>query len=293
MRGKIVKGIAGFYYVFAEDGKIYECKARGIFRNKGIKPLVGDDVSLTPDGLNSEGEPLGIIADIRPRVNSLIRPAVANIDQVVLYFAIADPMPNLNLLDRFLIYLQRCGIPAVICFNKNDLSDGRDIVKIYEDCGYRVVSISVKEKSGLSGLREVCLGKTTVLAGPSGVGKSSFINYISPDAGMETGEISRKIKRGKHTTRHSEMFCFAENSYIMDTPGFTSLYPGDMDKNELKDYFPEFEAYETECRFQGCVHIGERDCGVKRALSEGRIAASRYENYKLIFEELAEKKKWN
>ncbi len=292
MQGRIIKGIAGFYYVYAEDGSTYECKAKGIFRNQKIKPLVGDFVQL--EVLDQEAL-TGTISGILPRRNALIRPAVANVDQVMVFFAVKDPEPNLNLLDRFLIMMGKQEVEVKICFTKTDLSDeaaGEKLRSIYEGAGYDVYFISVYEKEGIARIEEALRGKTTVLAGPSGVGKSSFLNEIKPDAGMETGEISTKIRRGKHTTRHSEFFAVDHNTFLLDTPGFSSIYLGDLSELDLKDYFWEFTPFEPECRFIGCVHVGERDCGVKDALEAGKIASVRYDNYKLLYQELKEQRKY-
>lgn len=292
MHGKIIKGVGGFYYVHDGIGKVYECRAKGIFRNRGIKPLVGDDVEITV--LDEENEK-GNIDDILPRKNQLIRPAVSNVDQAIIVFAITDPMPNLNLLDRFLVMMERQNVPVSICFNKVDLADTSKQEKlsfIYESAGYDVHFISTYEKTGLLEFYKLIVGKTTVLAGPSGVGKSSITNFIQPEAEMETGAISEKIKRGRHTTRHSELFFVEEETYMMDTPGFSSLYIEDLDPEALKDFFPEFKAYEDKCRFLGCVHIGERECGVKTAVHEQKIAQSRYDNYCMMYQELKEQKKY-
>ena len=288
MQGKIIKGIGGFYYVHDGIGKVYECRAKGIFRNRGIKPLVGDDVEIS---VLDEEKATGNLDEILPRKNRLIRPAVSNVDQAVVVFAITDPMPNLNLLDRFLVMMERQEVPVSICFNKIDLVDAAEQEKlraIYEPAGYPVHFISTYEKSGLEEFHRLIIGKTTVLAGPSGVGKSSITNFIQPEAQMETGGISEKIRRGKHTTRHSELFFVEESTYMMDTPGFSSLYIEDLEPEALKDFFPEFEAYEDECRFLGCVHIGERECGVKTAVQEHKIGQSRYDNYRLMYQELKE-----
>jgi len=292
MRGKIVKGIAGFYYVHVPESGVYECKARGNFRNQKKKPLVGDDVEIT---VLDEEKMLGNITAILPRTSELIRPAVANVDQAVVIFAAAEPDPNLNLLDRFLLSMEYQQVPTVICFNKNDLVTTEwmeELKQIYVRCGYPVYAISVHQQEGLDEIRKLLLGKTTVLAGPSGVGKSSFTNSLIPDAEMETGQVSEKIKRGKHTTRHSELFFLGEHSYLMDTPGFSSLYVEGLEKEEVWKYFREFQQYEPECRFQGCVHIGEKVCGVKDALARGEIAESRYRNYQLIYEEVRQQKKY-
>lgn len=291
MQGKIIKGIAGFYYV--HTGKeMYECKAKGIFRNKKIKPLVGDNVEIE---VLDEEEKKGNITGILDRENQLIRPAVANIDQVLVIFAAAKPAPNLNLLDRFLVTMMGYGVDTIICFNKKDLvteEEMQSLQEVYANCGYQVVFTSTKTEDGIENVRKLIENKTTALAGPSGVGKSSIINLLHPHAQMETGNISEKIERGKHTTRHSEIFHVSENTFIMDTPGFSSLYVDDLEKEELRERFPEFFGYEGTCRFQGCVHIHEPECQVKEALAQGKISRSRYENYKMFYEELKEKKKY-
>ena len=292
MQGKIIKGIAGFYYIYAEDGNIYECKAKGIFRKDNFKPLVGDNVEITV--LNEE-EKEGSVTSILPRRNSLIRPAVANVDQAFLIFAMENPKPNFLLLDRFLIMMEQQEIPAVICFNKKDVGDKDEMEKLYEiytGCGYRVVLSSTYEGEGMDEIHEILKGKTTVVAGPSGVGKSSITNCMQGEVQMETGEISKKLKRGKHTTRHSQVIPVEKNTFLVDTPGFSSLYLTDMKEEELRDYFPEFVMYEPQCRFQGCMHIHEPGCAVKEALSEGKISQQRYDNYLALYEELKEKRRY-
>lgn len=292
MQGKIIKGIAGFYYIYAEDGNVYECKAKGIFRKDNFKPLVGDNVEITV--LNEE-EKGGSVTSILPRRNSLIRPAVANVDQAFLIFAMENPKPNFLLLDRFLIMMEQQGIPVVICFNKKDVGEKEEMEKLYEiytGCGYRVVLSSTYEGEGMDEIHEILKGKTTVVAGPSGVGKSSITNCMQGEVQMETGEISKKLKRGKHTTRHSQVIPVEKNTFLVDTPGFSSLYLTDMKEEELRDYFPEFVMYEPQCRFQGCMHIHEPGCAVKKALSEGKISQQRYDNYLALYEELKEKRRY-
>ena len=287
MQGKIIKGIAGFYYI-----NIYECKAKGIFRKDNFKPLVGDNVEITV--LNEE-EKEGSVTSILPRRNSLIRPAVANVDQAFLIFAMENPKPNFLLLDRFLIMMKQQEIPAVICFNKKDVGEKEEMEKLYEiytGCGYRVVLSSTYEGEGMDEIHEILKGKTTVVAGPSGVGKSSITNCMQGEVQMETGEISKKLKRGKHTTRHSQVIPVEKNTFLVDTPGFSSLYLTDMKEEELRDYFPEFVMYEPQCRFQGCMHIHEPGCAVKKALSEGKISQQRYDNYLALYEELKEKRRY-
>ena len=292
MTGKIIKGIAGFYYVCGEDGIVYECKAKGIFRKDNQKPLVGDNVEIH---ILSRQEKEGNLVKILPRQNTLLRPAVANVDQAFVIFAMEDPSPNFLLLDRFLIMMDQAGIPSVICFNKKDLAEeekAQPLAKIYRECGYKVILSSAKEGEGIEEIRNVLKGKMTVVAGPSGVGKSSLTNLLQSQVKMETGEISRKLKRGRHTTRHSQVIPAGENTYLMDTPGFSSLYLTDMEQSELKDYFPEFRKFEDGCRFQGCVHIHEPDCRVKQALEQGEISRLRYENYLSLYEELKEKRRY-
>ncbi len=293
LKGKIIKGIAGFYYVHTPDNnQIYECKAKGIFRNQKIKPLVGDDVIIN---ISDQPEGKGTITDILPRKNELIRPAVANIDQAMVLFAAAEPNPNLNLLDRFLIMMQKQKVDTVVCFNKKDIVTNEELnllEETYERCGCKVVFTSMKQGNGIEELSDLIRRKTTVLAGPSGVGKSTFINLIQPEANMETGKVSDKIKRGKHTTRHSELIFVEQDTYIMDTPGFSSLYINEMDKEELKDYFVEFLEYEEECRFIGCSHLNEPGCAVKEALENHKISHIRYENYVLLYEELKNQKRY-
>ena len=292
MQGKIIKGIAGFYYVHVAGSGIYECKAKGVFRSQNVKPLVGDNVELSV--LNEE-EKTGNIEGILPRMNELIRPAVANVDQALVIFAAAKPKPNFNLLDRFLISMKYQEVPVVICFNKQDMVEEDELRLLrstYEAAGYEVYTTSAARESGMEALREILKGKTTTVAGPSGVGKSSLINILQPEAAMETGAISRKIERGKHTTRHSELFALDEDSFICDTPGFSSVFLPELEKEELWKYFPEFSEFESYCRFQGCMHIHEPDCGVKDALAEGKISPCRYENYKMLYEELKDRRKY-
>lgn len=290
MTGKIIKGVGGFYYVHDRVSKVYECRARGVFRNLGIKPLVGDDVEIE---ILSGTE--GNVTKILPRKNALIRPAVANIDQAMVVFAAADPKPNRNLLDRFLVTMGYQRVPVVLCINKADLDQeeqARKLAEIYEKAGYEVLLISALHDEDLEQVRSRLHGKTTALAGPSGVGKSTLTNRIQPEASMETGAVSEKIRRGRHTTRHSELFFVAPDTFLMDTPGFSSIFVDDMEPGELAALFPEFESFVPQCRFLGCAHVGERECGIKDAVSRGEIDKERYENYRLIYEELKNKRRY-
>ena len=292
MQGKIIKGIAGFYYVNVVESGVYECKAKGVFRKEKIKPLVGDNVRIE---ILDEENKTGNIVEIFPRKNELIRPAVANIDQALVVFAVPKPTPHFNLLDRFLVMMERKEIPVVLCFNKKDIATSPEIAEleaIYEKCGYPIVFTSALEQENIEEIRRLLLKKTTAIAGPSGVGKSSLINLLQNQVQMETGTISRKIERGKHTTRHSELIAVDADSYIMDTPGFSSLYVNDFEKEELKYYFREFASYEGQCRFQGCDHVHEPGCAVKEALEEGKIHPVRYKNYLEMYTELKEKKRY-
>lgn len=292
MQGKIVKGIAGFYYVHVVESGIYECKAKGVFRKEKIKPLVGDDVII--DVLDEE-ERLGNITQVLPRRNELIRPAVANIDQALVVFAVTEPKPHFNLLDRFLVMMEGKDISVVLCFNKQDIATEPELVElreVYAACGYEIIFTSALKEENIDVVGRVLSGKTTVVAGPSGVGKSSIINILQPKANMETGSISKKISRGKHTTRHSELIPIDDNSYMMDTPGFSSLYVNEFEKEELKFYFREFQEYEGTCRFQGCDHIHEPGCAVKEAVEQGNIHKIRYKNYTEMYKELQEKKRY-
>ena len=292
MQGKIIKGIAGFYYIYAENDEVYECKAKGIFRKDNRKPLVGDNVEIE---VLDEQEKEGSVTAILPRKNPLIRPAVANVDQAFVIFAMENPKPNFMLLDRFLIMMEKENVPAVICFNKKDLATEEELEFLYEtykSCGYQVILSSTFNGEGLEEIREILKGKTTVVAGPSGVGKSSITNALQENVQMETGEISKKLKRGKHTTRHSQVIPVGKDTYLMDTPGFSSLYLTDIEEQELKDYFPEFREYEDQCRFQGCRHIHEPGCAVKEALNNHKISSLRYEDYLGLHEEIKEKRRF-
>lgn len=292
MQGKIIKGISGFYYVYVAGTGIYECKAKGIFRNQKIKPLVGDDVELA---VLDEEKRLGNVEKILPRKKELIRPAVANIDMALVIFAAARPDPNFNLLDRFLCMMEYQKVPVTICFNKCDLvteEQKETLRRIYVPAGYDLIFTSAKTTEHVAELKELLRGKMTAVAGPSGVGKSSLVNDLQDQVQMQTGGISDKIARGKHTTRHSQIIPVSEDTYIMDTPGFSSMDLPGFSKEDLWSCYPEFVRYEPQCRFIGCSHIGEPDCGVKEALADGKISQVRYDNYVQLYEEMKNMRKY-
>ena len=237
MQGKIIKGIAGFYYVDVAESGIYECKAKGIFRKEKKKPLVGDNVEIE---VLDEKEKTGNLIQILPRKNELIRPAAANVDQALVIFAVRQPDPNYQLLDRFLITMEQQGIPSIICFNKKDLAEQEELDQMYQiyiSCGYQVLLTSAEQEEGISQISKILEGKTTVVAGPSGVGKSSLTNLLQEEVSMETGEISKKLKRGRHTTRHAQLLTVGEHTYLMDTPVFSSLFVERMEKEGVTSLF--------------------------------------------------------
>ncbi|MCC8142056.1 MAG: ribosome small subunit-dependent GTPase A [Lachnospiraceae bacterium] len=304
--GKIIKGVAGFYYVYTEESKIYECRARGVFRNENIKPLVGDNVGID---VVSEEDKTGSVMEILPRKNALVRPAVANVDQALVLFALAAPKPNFNLLDRFLILMEQQEIPSVICMNKTDLVSPEEIEtfrEIYKASGYPIFFFSAKSGDGMEQVQKETSGKTSTVAGPSGSGKSTLINLLAPHAQMETGELSKKIQRGKNTTRHAELITVDEDTFIVDTPGFSSL-PAEsfipegkqsaggllpVDTGTLAQFFPEFAELQDECRFRGCSHLNEPGCAVRAAVEDGRISRRRYTSYQQIYSDLQENKRY-
>ncbi len=290
--GKIIKGIAGFYYVHTADG-VYECKAKGVFRRECRKPLPGDDVDIDiTDAETCKGN----ITDILPRRNSLIRPAVANVDQAVVIFAVHKPEPVFGLLDRFLVMMRYNKIPAFICFNKDDYDSADScerVREIYRGSGADIIFTSAINNEGIEELRDKLRGKTTTAAGPSGVGKSTIVNALIGNDYMETGDISRKIERGKQTTRHTELIPIEKDTFILDTPGFSSIELPDIDKENVRNYFQEFTAYNNKCYFAGCMHINEPDCAVKDAVRDNMIDSERYRSYLSIYDEISRRRKYN
>lgn len=290
MQGIITKGIGGFYYIKTEDG-LYECKARGKFRREELTPMVGDKVEIEIDN-NCKGT----IEKIFERKNKLIRPAVSNISQAIIIFAFKDPNINLDLLNKFLLQCEYNEIKVVVAFNKVDLiedPDREEAVEIIKSAGYEVVYLNAKNGIGIEKIREKLKGNLNVLCGPSGAGKSTIINKLVGKDLMETGIISEKLKRGKHTTRHNELIEI-EGGFLVDTPGFSSLNVDKMEKEEIQFLFPEFLDHINGCKFTGCLHYKEPGCLVKSALEQGEIHKKRYEFYiKLIEEKLRGKNnKW-
>lgn len=286
LEGIIIKGISGFYYVEVGD-TVYECKARGLFRKKNKTPLVGDRVSIS---IVDEEEKKGMVEEIHPRVSELVRPPVANIDKVMITFSVKEPNPNFVLLDRFIVFSERENLEIVIVITKIDLDETGEItesiVSEYEKVGYRVIPVSAKTKENIDQVEKELEGHISVFAGQSGVGKSSVINCIDPDINLATAEISQKLGRGKHTTRHAELFKVGEDAIIADTPGFSSFELNNIEIEELQEYFIEFEKYRN-CRFGSkCIHKNEPGCGIKEAVEEGNISKRRYDSYIQILDEI-------
>lgn len=283
-KGRIVKLLGGFYYILAEDN-IYECRARGLFRNNDIKPVVGDLAAFQVDSLNADK---GYILEVMQRSSLLIRPEVANIEQLVIVFAMKSPNPNLYLLDTLLLHADIHGIKPIVCFNKVDLASQEEIdflKGIYERLGIDVLFTSEQENRGMDELKNCLYGKISAFSGPSGVGKSSIISHIL-GIELKRGEVSRKIERGKHTTRHCELLLInrgvQEAGFICDTPGFSTPQSIFIDFREIKNHIHEFKEHNAECKFKDCIHIDEPSCHVKALLQEGKISLSRYESYKLM-----------
>lgn len=291
MTGKLIKGIAGFYYVFC-GGRIYECKARGRFRKKGLTPMVGDMVELSADNASAASDPsmlAGTIDAILPRLNVYERPPVSNVEVCVIVAAAKDPEPLTYVIDRMAVSAELKESDIIICINKNDLASSDEIAAIYESI-YPVFTVSAKTGIGIEAFKTALKGRQAALAGPSGVGKSSLLNALL-DGGAEVGDISKKTLRGKNTTRHSELFA-GEGFFLFDTPGFTSFDTPQLDEAELACCFPEFESYIGKCRFDNCMHINEPDCAVKAAAEAGVIKNSRFQSYKTMYNELKEQKNY-
>lgn len=288
MQGVIVKGIGGFYYVKVAN-EIYECKARGKFRHNELSPLVGDNVVINLDSDNK-----GFIKEICTRTSMLIRPSIANVTQAFIVFAVRNPDFNMDLLNKFLVLCEINKLKVVICFNKIDLADKHEIettVSLVKSIGYEVIYLNAKLGQGIDDIKNHLKGNITVFCGPSGVGKSTILNSVVGHSAMETGDISEKLKRGKHTTRHCELLEI-EGGYVADSPGFSSLDIGFIKKEELQRCFPEFEDYYDACKFSTCMHYKEPGCAVKEAVEAGKINENRYKFYLKTFEELLSRREW-
>ena len=287
--GLLIKGYNGFYYVAAE-GTLWTCFLRGRFRVKKQDFLPGDRVEFT-----KLEYPKGVIESVLNRTNRLVRPAVANVETALITFAFTNPEPDFLLLDRILIQVAAQNIKPVICFNKMDLVDSKTaeaVMKPYRDAGFCVLGVSANEKEGIESLKEVLAGKITILAGPSGVGKSSIINALDLGYDLETGRLSKKTDRGRHTTRRVELLSIAPDTYIADTPGFSSLnLPDEIGKEDLSRFYPEFSEAASYCPFGGCLHWKERECEVKNDVADGSIDSGRYERYCAFLEELKERER--
>ncbi|CEQ18434.1 ribosome small subunit-dependent GTPase A [Paraclostridium sordellii] len=285
LEGIIIKGIGGFYYIDTDKG-VYECRARGIFRKDKITPLVGDHVKMS---IVDEENKKGVLEEIEKRDTELVRPPIANVNKAIIVFAIKNPNPNLSLLDRFIVLAERECLEIVIVLTKSDLATYEELEKlknIYEVSGYKVIPVSNNKELNIDKVKEELKGNIVVFAGPSGVGKSTLLNNIDSKFQLQTGEVSDKIKRGKHTTRHAELLKLECGGMVADTPGFSSLTLDEIEENELKDYFIEFENFSDECKFGGrCMHENEPSCGVKNAVKENKISNERYESYLQLLNE--------
>ncbi len=287
MQGVILRGVGGFYYVLAE-GRIYECRARGIFRKDGVTPLAGDRVIIS-----LSDEESGAVDEILPRLNAFSRPPAANVEVLVLVMAGRDPLPSFGLCDRFAVAAERAGASLMLCMNKTDLAEPALLARFKEIYGgiYPVHLVCARTGEGIEELREALKGKQAALTGPSGAGKSTITNLLLESERALTGEISRRNLRGRNTTRHTELF-ITEDFSLFDTPGFTAFDPQMMEEEELQRCFPEFRPYLGKCRFSDCRHLAEPDCAVTEALKKGLISKSRYRSYKEMLQEIRDNREY-
>ena len=282
--GIIIKCLGGLYSVESPDG-IYECKARGVFRNRGISPCVGDRVKIED----------GVISEIADRKNCIIRPPLANLDQLIFIVSTCEPAPNYLILDKFIAIAEYKNITPVVVITKTDLGDSKPIHDIYGSIGIDVVEVRYEDDSTVDAVRKLLCGKISAFTGNSGAGKSTLLNAIDPTLNIATGEISRKLGRGRHTTRHAELYKLSGGGYIADTPGFSTFETNRYDiirKEEVADCFREFTQYIDHCRFRGCTHVCEMGCAVVEAVERGEIPVSRHESYKTMYEEAKQLKEW-
>ena len=286
--GRILRSLSGFYDVQTPQGLI-TCRARGILRREGSSPLTGDLVEISVE----KGK--GMVERILPRKNHFIRPAVANVDALVVFAANVNPVTEPFLIDRVAAIAGDQNVPVYLCVNKCDLDPATDLVRIYEHAGFPVIRTSAQTGEGVEELRALLTGKLTAFTGNSGVGKSSILNRLAPELQLETGEVSEKLGRGRHTTRHVELFPLGENTYVADTPGFSSFDTDQMElilKENLQYAFPDFGSFIGKCRFDDCSHRKEPDCAVRSAVDAGEIETSRYESYLRLYEKSSQIKLW-
>lgn len=282
--GIIIKCLGGLYTVESPDG-IYECKARGVFRNRGISPCVGDTVAV-------EG---GVITEIAPRKNCIIRPPLANLDQLIFIVSTCEPAPNFLIVDKFIAIAEYKGITPVVVITKTDLGDSRPIHEVYGGIGIEVAEVDYNDEASVEKVRELLRGRISAFTGNSGAGKSTLLNAVDPTLNIATGEISRKLGRGRHTTRHAELYKLSEGGYIADTPGFSTFDTNRYDiirKEELAGCFREFSEFTEDCRFRDCAHVCEKGCAVVAAVERGEISRSRHDSYKVMYEEAKQLKEW-
>ena len=285
---RIIKALRGFYYVQTEDG-VVECRARGRFRRQDQSPLVGDFVRITRQGDK------GVLEALLPRKNAFIRPAVANIDQLVVLASCAIPVTEPFLIDRVLAIAQLQNVPALVVVNKDDLAPAQPLAEIYRRAGVPVLVTSAETGEGIEALREALAGKLSCLTGNSGVGKSSLLNRACPQLQLPVGEVSEKLGRGRHTTRHIELYSLGSNTFVADTPGFSAFDTERMElvhKEQLQYAFPEFAPYLGHCQFPDCAHRKEPGCAVRKALAEGEIGQTRYDSYERLYELASQLKEW-
>ncbi|QRG65656.1 ribosome small subunit-dependent GTPase A [Brevibacillus choshinensis] len=290
--GRIVKALSGFYYV-ADEGRVFSCRARGLFKKKGAKvnPLVGDWVVY--DAISEEE---GYVMEVGERTSELVRPPISNVDQAVLVFSMYKPAFSSLLLDKFLVHTENAGIDSVIILSKSDQVSEEEVAEIarkYEAIGYTVIPTSTKQQTGLQEVRDILHDRISVFAGQSGVGKSSLINALFPGASLQTGDVSEKLGRGKHTTRHVELIPLDGGGYVADTPGFSSLEFMDLTELDLAEAFRDFADRAADCKFRGCLHVTEPSCAVQEAVETGEVSKERYENYLQFREELKEYQRRN
>lgn len=287
--GLILQSIGGFYYVETADA-VYECKARGAFRKEGVTPLSGDRVTIT-----AQADGTGILEEILPRRNALVRPPVANLDCLAIVASVAEPKPNLQLLDKLIAIAEDALIEPIVVITKSDLDETEALESVYRTAGFPVFTVTNTDLDSAAPLMTFLKGKVTAFSGNSGVGKSSLLNLIDPALCRETGEISKKLGRGRHTTRSVVLLPLSGGGYLADTPGFSALdmeRTQPIDKDDLFNCFREFESYFGKCRFSGCSHVHEPDCAIRAAVEAGEIAKSRYESYVAMYNEAKARKPW-